>query len=256
MYEAVLSWIERHPQTFVMLVAIAVPVLGSVASFLDGWAAKRWPIAVALARALLPDLKRAGAILVSGALESRKLPVPPEVRQLTVERVEKAIEESASKRPPPPPIVTMMLGALLGAFVLLATGCTRAEQIQAANAQRGTGHATAHVLGADAPEKRSLGALCDYEALEGKPDEYERSIDLDNRGCKAALAAQTAFSLAHKAQVKAIDDAQAGKCTIGAPPATTPACRLVEIAGATYNAGLALARAVAEVRAAVKGAGK
>jgi hypothetical protein len=98
MFEAVLSWIEEHPQTFVMLVALAVPAVGSVASFLDGWAAKRWPVAVALARALLPDLKRAGAILVSGALESRKLPVPPEVRALQVERVEKAIEQTTSQR--------------------------------------------------------------------------------------------------------------------------------------------------------------
>lgn len=119
MYEAVLSWIEAHPEAFALLVSIALPVLLSGLSFLDGAAAKRWPVAVAIARALLPDLKRAAAIAASGALESRKLPVPPEIAQLRVERVEKAIVESSKRPPPMPPFVPPTLLCL----ALALTGC-------------------------------------------------------------------------------------------------------------------------------------
>lgn len=251
MYESILSWAEAHPEAFGLLCTlVVVPLFGSLASFADAWLAKRAPVLTALLRALLPDVKRALAIAASGALESRKLPVPPEVRQLTVERVEKAIEETASKRAPvpPPPIVMLSLP-----LVVALMGCTRAEQIQAANAHRETGHASAHALGADAPEVRSLSALCDYEALEGRPDARERSIDLDNRGCVRALGAQTAFSAAHRAEVHAIEAAQRGECVIGAPR-SLPACDLLGMARHTLEAGIALADATAEVVAAVRGA--
>lgn len=119
MYERVLSEVERfagaYPAAFALLVTlIVVPLLGSALSFLDGWAAKRWPVAVALLRALLPDPKRAAAILTARVMDSQKLPVPPEVRELAIRRVERAADDPQKtpvgpRRPPPMPLLCLLL---------------------------------------------------------------------------------------------------------------------------------------------------
>ncbi len=158
------------------------------------------------------------------------------MRQLTVERVEKAIEATASKRPPAPPLPLVLL-------LLALAGCTRAAQVQAANAQHAVGHATA----------RTLDALCDYEAADAMAADDARmhTFMLDERGCDTAWQAQTAFALAHAAQVAAIEAAGRGECMIGTPR-ERPACDLIGMAGKVYAAGRALADAVAAVDRAAK----
>jgi len=104
MYDAILAWLEAHPELAgVFAVAVVWPALSGLASFADGWLAKRYPVALAVGRALGFDLKRLLAILFSRALESRKLPVPPEVVELRFQRVDKAIARESSKHYPPPP---------------------------------------------------------------------------------------------------------------------------------------------------------
>lgn len=241
MIDRLLAFAEAHPETFgLVCTLVLVPLLGSAASFLDAWAAKRWPVAVAMARALLPDVKRAAAILTTRALEKRKLPVPPEVRELAIQRIEKAVEQTASKPPPspPPPLVMMTLALALA-------GCSRADVIAGANVHRDAGHATARIL----------AEACDYEAAErlGGDLARERAAQLDAIYCEEAWLAQRAFAAAHRAQVRAIEAAEAGKCVIGAPK-SEPACNLLQAAAATYQAGVALADAAAMVRAAARGA--
>lgn len=148
-----------------------------------------------------------------------------------------AIRKNTPPRPPPLPLLPLLL---------VLAGCTSTEQVQAANAQRATGHATA----------RTLDELCDYEAADSMRADDARvyTFQLDQRGCDVAWEAQTAFARAHAAQVAAIEAAERGECMIGTPR-ERPACDLLGVAAKTYTAGRALADSVAAVRAAVAAAG-
>jgi len=98
MYDAILSWLEAHPE---LVAAVGVPLVLSVLSFADRQLAERWPVALAVLRALVPDVKRAAAILLSNAGRSGKLPEPPEVTELRYRRVEAAIERATTRATTP-----------------------------------------------------------------------------------------------------------------------------------------------------------
>lgn len=213
--------------------------------------AAKWPDFGARVEALGVDLGVGlGRTPPAGLPRGVSTTAPLSERADNATTVVRAELKKAAKADGPPPLPLLLL---LLALALVC--CTRAQQIQGANAHRETGHTTAHLLGADAPKVRSLAALCDYEALEGKADEFERSIDLDNLGCRTALDAQTAFSEAHAAEVHAIKAAQKGDC-LTTTPRNVPACDIEGMAQHTLEAGFALANATAVVVAAAKGATK
>lgn len=247
MYEAVLSWIEAHPATFAVVASIAVPTILSALSFLDGWAAKRWPVAVAIARALLPDVKRVVAIAASGALESRKLPVPPEVRALTVERVERAISQRPTADPdrtpvgprriPPLPCLLLLL-----ALALVDCGADTQTAVHSANEIRTAGHAYADVVDAvcTKPAER---------AAELPEDEAGRELArLQALHCSTALLALTAYSEAHRTLHDLIEAIQAGQCTPTIARDVPEKCDLFRASAKAVDAGVALARAVDELQ--------
>lgn len=149
-----------------------------------------------------------------------------------------AIRKVTPPRIPPLPLLLLVVAALL-------TGCTRADQVRAANVQHDVGHGTA----------RTLGELCDFKAADAMPADDARvyTLSLRQRGCDVAWEAQTAFAKAHAAQVAAIEAAERGECMIGTPRAAPP-CDLIGVATKTYTAGRALADSVAAVQGAVAAA--
>lgn len=223
--------------TVLGVLAVMLPPLGRVL-------AMRWPDLGARLEALGSDLSTAlgrtpPAGMPRGVSPAASLPSERAENAATVVRAEiKRAAQGAPPSPPKGPIVMMCLA--------LAAGCTRAEQVQAANAQRTVGHGTA----------RTLGELCDYEAADAMPADDARvhAFDLDQRGCDVAWQAQTAFARAHAAQVAAIEAAERGECMIGTPK-ERPACDLIGVASKTYAAGRALADSVAAVRAAAESMG-
>jgi len=138
-------------------------------------------------------------------------------------------------------LLAMLVAAALVLGLISLSGCSRAEQVQAANAQRDVGHASS----------AALLLLCDYEAAERLPTpeaRQDRARELTDRGCETAWLAQRAFSLAHRAQVRALEAAERGEC-LTTTPRSSPACRPLAFAAAAYEAGIALADAIAAVRA-------
>jgi len=143
-----------------------------------------------------------------------------------------------------------LLLALFGLAALVLglmslSGCSLRYDPQAAsdaaNAQREVGHAS----------PRTLVLFCDYEAAERLPTPEARqgqARELTDRGCEVAWQAQRAFALAHRAQVRALEAAERGEC-LTTTPRSSPACRPLDFAAATYEAGIALADAIAAVRA-------
>lgn len=99
MIDTIADALARYPGLVSTLALLLIPMIGAALSYADAWAAKRWPLTVAFLRALLPDVKRAAAVLAVRTLEERKLPVPPEVRELASERIEKAIERATGGAP-------------------------------------------------------------------------------------------------------------------------------------------------------------
>ncbi len=129
---------------------------------------------------------------------------------------------------------------------LAPVACTRAEQIQAANAQRSAGFASNEVL----------LQYCNYVEVEKIPDVSKREGEVSRLtmlGCETAWNAQKAFSHAHAAQVDAIRAAERGECMIGTPK-SAPACDLLRAAENTYKAATELTRAITAVQAAVSSA--
>lgn len=219
MFDRILAFAEAHPETFgLVCTLVLVPLLGSAASFLDAWAAKRWPVGVALLRALLPDIKRFAAILATKAFESRKLPVPPEVRQLTVERVEKAIEATASKPPPriPPGITSALLALVACGIVASLTGCA---DLTWARSIRDASHDAA-VLAAPVVERYCVvQAEADLATIRAELDPAKREklaeeaqTRLRARRCTEAVTAYDALRVASITLDATVAAAESGQC--------------------------------------------
>lgn len=96
---SMLTLAQAHPGLVgVLVTAVVWPMLSGAASFADQALGRRFPIAMAILRTVGFDAKRFAAIVLSDAMKARKLPVPPEVTELTIQRIDKAVSES--KRPP------------------------------------------------------------------------------------------------------------------------------------------------------------
>jgi hypothetical protein len=220
--------------TVLGILAVILPPFGRLL-------ASKWPDVGARIEALGVDLRTAlgktpPAGMPRGVLPAAPLPSERAENATTVVRAE--LKKAAKGGSVPPPLVMMLL-------LLALAGCSRADVIAGANVHHDAGHATARIL----------AEACDYEAAErlGGDLARERAAQLDAIHCEEAWLAQRAFAAAHRAQVRAIEAAEAGKCVIGAPR-NEPACNLLQVAAATYQAGVALADAAAMVRAAARGA--
>lgn len=251
MFDRILAYLERlataYPEAFGMLVVlIVVPAIGSALSFADGWAAKRWPVAVALLRAALPDPKRMAAILVAKAFESRKLPVPPEVRQLTVERVEKAIEATSSRPSRIPPGITGALLTLVVCVVIASlTGCA---DLTWARSIRDASHDAA-VLAAPVVERYCVvQAEADLATIRAELDPAKREklaeeaqMRLRARRCTEAVSAYDALRVASITLDATVAAAESGRCM----SARSEGC---DVGGAAVKAAQATAAVATFVR--------
>lgn len=218
--------------TVLGILAVILPPLGRLL-------AKTWPDFGARVEALGVDLgvglgKTPPAGMPRGVAPAAPMSERAE-NAATVMRAE--VKKAAREQVPPLPLLCLTIA------IALVAGCTRAEQIQAANAQRTAGHATA----------KTLNELCNYKAADAMPAPEARAytLELDQRGCEVAWQAQTAFALAHRAQVHAIEAAQKGEC-LTTTPRHAPACDLLGMAAKTYEAGVDLANAVAAARGAAE----
>lgn len=245
MYERVLSEVERfagaYPAAFALLVTmIVVPLIGSALSFADGWAAKRWPVAVALLRALLPDPKRAAAILTARVLDSQKLPVPPEVRELAIRRFERADDDPQKtpvgpRKPPPLPLLCLLL-----------TGCA---DLTYARTVRDAAHDAAETaapivdllcVSQQARDLAEVRALPEHSIERERRAEQAQALQRDRR-CPEVVAAYSTLRVASITLDATVAAAETGQCMA----ARSQSC---DVGGAAVKA----AQATAEIAGLVK----